>query len=92
MSVIAPDRVLCTESVFPESFFEGFDTITGPLSDFTSGNVITVRPNEVIADTSNAQTLEILRKHNVIVHDIDLSEFIAGTGGPSCLILPLERE
>ncbi len=92
MSVIAPDRVLCTENVFPKKYFEGFETITVPQSDFVSGNVITVRPNEVIAESSNKKTIEILRNNNVIVHDITLSEFLAGAGGPSCLILPLVRE
>lgn len=92
MSVIAPDRVLYTDGIFPKKYFEGFDTIAVPKSDFSSGNVITVRPNEVIAEVSNKQTIEILRNNNVIVHDIDLSEFLAGTGGPSCLILPVVRE
>lgn len=92
MSVIAPGRVLCTGDVFPDRYFEGFETITVPQSDFISGNVITVRPNEVIADSSNKKTIDILRKNNVIVHDIDLSEFVAGTGGPSCLILPVLRK
>ncbi len=91
MSVIAPDRILCSEDVFPKSYFDGFETLTVPRSAFSSGNVITIRPNEVIADSSNKQTIEILRNNNVIVHDIDLSEFIAGTGGPSCLILPVLR-
>lgn len=92
MSVIAPDRVVCTQDAFPKKYFEGFETITVPQSDFSSGNVITIRPNEVIAESSNKQTIEILRKNKVIVHDIDLSEFLAGAGGPSCLILPLVRE
>lgn len=92
MSVIAPGRILCTEDVFPKSFFDSFETVAVPKSDFTSGNVITIRPNEVIADSSNKVTIDILRDNNVIVHDINLSEFIAGTGGPSCLILPLARE
>jgi dimethylargininase len=92
MSVIAPGRVVCTGGVFPKSYFDGFETIVVPPSDFGSGNVITVRPNEVIADASNEETIDILRNNNVIVHDVDLSEFVAGTGGPSCLILPTVRD
>jgi dimethylargininase len=91
MSVIAPDRVLCTQDVFPKRYFEGFETVTVPHSGFSSGNVITVRPNEVIAGSANTDTIEILQNNNVIVHESDLSEFIAGTGGPSCLILPILR-
>ncbi len=91
MSVIAPGRVVCTEGVFPNKYFEGFETITVPQSDFISGNVITIRPNEVIADSTNKETIDVLRKNNVIVYDIDLSEFVAGTGGPSCLVLPVLR-
>jgi len=91
MSVIAPDRVLCTKDVFPKRYFEGFDTITVPHSGFSSGNVITVEPNVVIAGTASRETIEILNNNDVVVHEVELSEFIAGTGGPSCLILPVMR-
>lgn len=91
MSMIAPGKVLCTEAVFPEYFFRDFEIITVPQTGFSSGNVITVRPNNVVANTSSSTTVDILRKHHVIVHDIDLSAFLAGTGGPSCLILPVGR-
>ncbi|MCD6474488.1 MAG: hypothetical protein J7K47_06270 [Thermoplasmata archaeon] len=40
----------------------------------------------------NKAAREKLLQHGFIVHSIDLSEFIKGNGGPSCLILPLEWE
>jgi dimethylargininase len=91
MSIIAPDKVICTAGVFPKKFFQGFETITVPDSGFSSGNVITVKPNEIIVHAAGAETVELLREHSIIVHDIDLSAFLSGTGGPSCLILPVER-
>jgi N-dimethylarginine dimethylaminohydrolase len=33
----------------------------------------------------------VLRRAGFRVHPLDLSEFVKGTGGPSCLVLPLER-
>lgn len=34
---------------------------------------------------------QILEANGVIVHGLDLSEFRKGAGGPTCLILPVER-
>jgi arginine deiminase len=34
---------------------------------------------------------DLLRKNGYIVHDLDLSEFAKGMGGPNCLIMPIER-
>ena len=91
MSMIGPRRVLCCEDLFPEGFFTGFDVISVPADTFISGNVICLDENVVIAEKSNAPTLHKLREHGVQVFDIDLSEFVKGRGGPTCLIMPVER-
>ena len=91
MSMIAPDRVLACGGVFPPDFFAGFDVIWVPDEDFVSGNVICVQPNTVIAEAAQLPVIEALEKRGVRVHALDLSEFIKGSGGPTCLILPVER-
>ncbi len=95
MSAIGPRRVLCCRDVFPVDFFNGFDTIKVDHQNFSPsvGNVICLADNEVIANAEeNMAVIEVLRYHHVKVHDIDLSEFRKGGGGPTCLILPLERK
>jgi len=92
MSMVTPNRILYCPGVFPKGFFDGFDTIEVPAGDFVSGNVICLGENLVIAHSGNIITNEILRKAGVHVRSTDLSEFIKGAGGPSCLILPLERD
>ncbi len=91
MSMIAPERVLTCAGVFPPGFFTGFDVVEVPAKDFVSGNVICLRPNEVIADATQEMVITSLQAAGVIVHALDLSEFIKGSGGPTCLILPLSR-
>jgi len=91
MSMVAPDRVLACAGVFPRGFFAGFDLIEVAPDDFVSGNVICLRPNEVIAEASNTAVAERLLRAGVEVHALDLSEFVKGSGGPTCLILPIAR-
>ncbi len=91
MSMVAPDRVLACAGAFPRGFFAGFELIEVSPDDFVSGNVICLRPNEVIAEASQRRVMERLSGAGVEVHPLDLSEFVKGTGGPTCLILPVER-
>jgi dimethylargininase len=91
MSVIAPKTVLCCRGLFPEVFFEGFDVIEIPCPEATSANVITLGGRAVIAEKSDARAARTLERAGFTVHRLDLSEFVKGRGGPSCLILPVER-
>lgn len=91
MSMIAPDRVLACAGVFPEGFFAGFEVIEVPADNFVSGNVICLRPNDVIAEASQQVVIDRLTRFGIRVHALDLSEFIKGSGGPTCLILPVDR-
>ncbi len=91
MSMVAPDRVLACAGVFPGGFFDGFDVIEVLPDGFVSGNVICLRPNEVIVEASQEAVAERLHRAGVEVHPVDLSEFVKGSGGPTCLILPVER-
>jgi dimethylargininase len=92
MSVIGPHRVVCCRGVFPDGFFDGFDVIEVNESGPSTGNVICLRANEVIANAAeNAETITELERSGVAVHSLDLSEFRKGAGGPTCLILPVDR-
>ncbi len=91
MSLVGPETVLCCRDLFPANFFEGFETIEVPCSEATSGNVIALGGRQVIAVKENKETVSALKRHGFTVHALDLSEFIKGRGGPSCLILPVDR-
>jgi dimethylargininase len=95
MSALGPKRVLCCAEVFPEVFFEGYDVIEAPHQNFmpSVGNVICLAANEVIANsTENMAAINIMESKGVTVHQLDLSEFRKGAGGPTCMILPVERK
>lgn len=91
MSVIDENTVLCVEGIFPQYFFADFKTITIPSDGFISGNVITLGNKQLIANKNNLNAIQKLKKAGFIVWECDLSEFTKGTGGPSCLIMPLIR-
>lgn len=94
MSAIGPNRILCCAEVFPEGFFTGFETIEVPHQNYkpSVGNVICLQENEVIANSAeNMEAIRILESQGVKVHHLDLTEFRKGAGGPSRLILPVER-
>jgi dimethylargininase len=92
MSAIGPERILHCRGVFPEGFFNGFDTIEVHPQGPSTGNVICLAENEVIANAAeNAPVIHELERHGVKVHGLDLSEFRKGAGGPTCLVLPLVR-
>ena len=91
MSMVSKDCVLYCKDIFPRGFFKGFDKIDIPNATFVSGNVISLGDNKVIVESSNIEVSKKLEDQGFTVYDIDLSEFIKGRGGPSCLILPVER-
>jgi dimethylargininase len=91
MSVVGEETILCCGGLFGEEILRGFETIEVPPLDFSSGNVICLGERELIADSANRHAIEILAGRDFTVHAIDLSEFTKGVGGPTCLILPVER-
>ncbi|HEY7698759.1 MAG TPA: arginine deiminase family protein [Vicinamibacteria bacterium] len=92
MSAIAPERVVACRRDFPDGFFDGFDVVWVERRGPSSANVICLAPNEVLAnEAENLETMEVLDAHGTRVKGIDLSEFRKGAGGPTCLVLPLER-
>ncbi len=91
MSVVGPRQVLACADLFPAKFFHGFEVIAIPQTGFVCGNVITLGEGEVIAERRNEVTIEALTSAGFTVHPLDFSEFVKGTGGPSCLVLPVAR-
>ena len=89
MSVLSPNEVLCCQEIFPIDFFNGFNRIEVPGADFVTGNVISLGNHKVIAEKTNTSAIVVLNQKGYKIHALDLSEFIKGTGGPSCLILPV---
>lgn len=92
VSVIGPERVLAVRDDYPDGFFDGFDVVEVERRGPSTGNVICLAPDEIIANPAeNAEAIDVLDAHGVRVHPVDLSEFRKGAGGPTCLILPVER-
>jgi dimethylargininase len=93
MSLVGPSRLVCCAGEFPDALFEGFDVIRVEHRDFAAGNVICLAEDEVLADASgDLDSVRKLERQGIRVSRIDLSEFRKGAGGPSCLILPVERQ
>ncbi|MCD6107312.1 MAG: hypothetical protein J7J57_03810 [Caldisericaceae bacterium] len=92
MTALDSNCIVHCKQVFPDDFFKDFKEIEVPCNTFISGNVINLGKNEVIAEASNTLLIRTLQKNGYIVHSIDLSEYVKGTGGPSCLVLPVKRE
>jgi dimethylargininase len=93
MSAVAPGRVVACRGEYPTGFFDGFDVVWVEKRGPSSANVICLAPNEVLAnEAENLETMDALAARGVRVQGVDLSEFRKGAGGPTCLILPLERD
>lgn len=92
MSLVAPDRVLACRGDYPGGYFRGFDVVWAEKRGPSTGNVICLAANEVLAnEAENREAMEALDARGVSVRGIDLSEFRKGAGGPTCLILPVDR-
>ena len=91
MSLVSSDTVLCYEDIFPKGFFRGFATIEIPEHESSSANVISLGNKAVIVEKTNAMGARSLRLAGFAVRTVDLSEFLKGRGGPTCLILPVGR-
>jgi dimethylargininase len=91
MMMTGPDSIIyCRELMAPE-FFDGFETTVLSCYESATANIICQGPNECIVDRANSRVIEKLESTGTTVHDLDLSEFAKGTGGPNCLIMPVER-
>jgi dimethylargininase len=91
MMLVGPERVIYCRGLVPEDSLRGFETIGILCGGPTTANVICLGENEVIVERANLEVARQLTAHGVTVHQLDLSEFVKGSGGPNCLIMPVER-
>jgi len=91
LSMIGPEHVIYCKGIFPKEFFKGFKKLELECGDFPAGNVLYLGKKEVIVAMDNKIAIEALYREKYTVHTVDLSEFGKGAGGPTCLVLPVER-
>ncbi len=91
MMLLGPKRAILCCGLVPEGSLRGFGTIEIPCGGRATANVICLGPDEVIVGRANAEAAAQLEARGVVVHELDLSEFVKGSGGPNCLIMPVER-
>lgn len=71
----------------------GGDPIAAPREQWNDGsNTLAIAPGEVVTYDRNYVSNDLLRKHDIIVHEIRSSELSRGRGGPRCMSCPLVRE
>jgi dimethylargininase len=95
LSAVGPARVVCIAGTLPSEFLAGLDVIEAPADPArpATANVLCLRSDEVLADaTESPRTLDALAAAGVRIQTLGLEEFAKGSGGPTCLVLPIERE
>jgi dimethylargininase len=93
LSPIGPAAVVVVAGVLPPDFLAGLDRVeVPPRGGRATANALCLGPGEVLTDPSESPgTVEALEAAGVRVHALDLSEFRKGSGGPTCLVLPISR-
>jgi dimethylargininase len=91
MSAIGPRSVICCRDFFPGGFFDGYEVIKIPCPEDSSANVIALGNKRVVVEQACRGTARALREAGFVTHLVDLSEFVKGRGGPTCLIMPVDR-
>jgi dimethylargininase len=91
MSTVGPRSVVCCRKVFPRGFFDGFEVVQISCPEASSSNVIGLGNGRVIVEQGCPSTARALQEAGFFVHRVDLSEFVKGRGGPTCLIMPVDR-
>jgi dimethylargininase len=91
LMLVGPDRAIYCRGLIPKASLTGFDIIEVVCAGGTTANVICLGGNEVIVERSNQKVTDELTAEGIVVQELDLSEFAKGSGGPNCLILPVER-
>lgn len=90
VGILSPDKLMVCRGVFDAGLFRGYQTVLMPCQSHNV-NFICLGPDEIIVPAANLPLIDSAAKNGVLVHSLDLSEFAKGTGGPNCLIMPIER-
>ena len=91
LMLVGPGRAIYCRGLIPKASLTGFDMIEVVCAVGVTANIICLGENEVIVERSNQKVTEELTAAGIVVHELDLSEFTKGSGGPNCLIMPVER-
>jgi len=91
LMLVGPDRAVYCRELIPKETLRGFEAIEVVCGAGVTANIICLGESEVIVDRSNQKVTEELTAEGIVVHELDLSEFVKGSGGPNCLIMPVER-
>ncbi len=91
LMTVRPDVLLYCDQYVNPAMLIGFDTIKMSFGGDSTANIICLGDGEVIINRSNQEAIDMLTQQGFTVHDLDLSEFAKGTGGPNCLIMPVSR-
>ena len=91
MMMTGPDSIIYCRELMAPDFFNGFEATVLSCYESATANIICLGPRKCIVDHANTRVIEKLESIGTTVHDLDLSEFTKGTGGPNCLIMPVER-
>jgi len=84
-------RIVPTPSWNFQEYLSGFKTHVLPAKEPTSANVISFGEGELVVEASSQETADLLDQAGFKIHLLNLSEFVKGSGGPTCLILPTAR-
>lgn len=90
VGILSPDKLIVCRNVFDAGLFRGYQTVLMPCQSHNV-NFICLGPDEIIVPATNLPLIEAAEGNGVLAHVLDLSEFAKGTGGPNCLIMPIER-
>jgi len=91
LMVLGPGKLLYCSGLVSERDIDGYYGIGVTCGGETTANIICLGNGELIVNRSNSSVISRLEAENFLVHDLDLSEFAKGMGGPNCLIMPVER-
>ena len=93
MTFIGEDRVLaCENGILEKEKLKGLEVFWIRCGGVVTANVIYTGGEKIICRMRNYEAQKLLIKEGYKVYPLDLSEFTKGSGGPTCLILPLERK
>ncbi len=91
IGVLGSNRLIYISDLYPNEVFDGFDAFPFTNKEYNV-NCICLGENTILAPASNIELIKRAEEIGVTIHIVDLAEFWKGTGGPNCLIMPLERK
>jgi dimethylargininase len=91
LMVLGSGKLLYCSEFVSERDIAGYYGIDVHCGGETTANIICLGDDELIINKSNFDVIARLEAENFFIHDLNLSEFAKGMGGPNCLIMPVER-